>query len=138
MVCNADANSACEPIAVPTILLVEDFDQLRNLSVRLLTDSGYRVIEARNGVEALACFESHQADIHLLVTDLRMPEMNGLDLVAQIRQRRSRLPVLLLSGYATESVEQEARSLSACRLLQKPCLPAELLAAVHAALTDSF
>ncbi len=134
---DATINAAAAPGIVPTILLVEDFDQLRQLSSRFLSSSGYRVLEARNGLEALACFDANPAGIDLLVTDLRMPQMNGVELIAQIRCQRPGLPVLMLSGYASEAISREALSLPDCLFLQKPCLPAELLTAVQTALSTT-
>ena len=68
-----------------TVLAVEDDDLIRSLLDDTLCDLGYRTITAANGQEALAALQAHQ-DIDLLVTDVRMPLLNGVDLVAQARQ----------------------------------------------------
>lgn len=80
------------------ILLVEDEDAIRSLSIRLLTGAGYRVIAARTGTEALALAEAHPG-ISLVVTDVLMPGMNGYELGDRLRERRPELPMIYMSGY---------------------------------------
>ena len=89
-----------------TILLVEDEPAVRQLFALALTRAGYRVHEARNGQEALKVFAQHGDGIDLLLTDMRMPFMNGAELARQLRERRGTLKLLCISGYAGGS-EQE-------------------------------
>ena len=83
-----------------TILLVEDEPPVRQLFATALARAGYRVFEARNGQEALSTFAQHERDIHLLLTDMRMPYMGGAELARQLRTRRKTLKLLCISGYA--------------------------------------
>ena len=87
-----------------TILLVEDEPAVRNLFVRALTREGYRIHEARNGHEAVELFDRVGENIDLLVTDLRMPLMGGLELADQLRARRPGMKLLCVSGYPGSDV----------------------------------
>ncbi len=82
-----------------TILLVEDEPAVRQLFAQALTRAGYHVYEARNGQEALKVFDHHGDSIDLLLTDVRMPYMGGLDLAKQLRARRVTLKLICISGY---------------------------------------
>ncbi len=86
-----------------TILLVEDEELLRAGVQEMLEIQGFRVISAPNGQEALACLTS--AHIDLVVTDLVMPQMNGIDFVQQLRQIRPDVPVIVVSG-STRNIMQ--------------------------------
>jgi CheY-like chemotaxis protein len=83
-----------------TILLVEDEPAVRQLFLLALTRAGYRVLEARNGQEALKLFDHHGDEIDLLLTDLRMPYMGGAELAQHLRARRKSLKLIAISGYA--------------------------------------
>jgi CheY-like chemotaxis protein len=87
-----------------TILLVEDEPAVRNLFVRALTSEGYTIHEARNGHEAVELFDRVGENIDLLVTDLRMPLMGGLELANQLRARRPGMKLLCVSGYPGSDV----------------------------------
>ena len=82
-----------------TILLVEDDGPVRDLFMRALRRAGYRVIEARNGIEALEALQQHGNAIDLLVTDMRMPYLAGEELVEEVRRRRPSLKVLCVSAF---------------------------------------
>ncbi|MGI9045042.1 MAG: PAS domain S-box protein [Gemmatimonadaceae bacterium] len=81
------------------ILLVEDQDEVRKVGKRILVSRGYRVVEARNGVEALAVLQAPDAGVDLVVTDAVMPLMNGTDLVRSLRGLDPSMPVIIASGY---------------------------------------
>lgn len=81
------------------LLLVEDNDELRSLLARVLADQGYRVSQARHGGEALAILQTH-ADIALVVTDVVMPVMGGVELFRQVNSRYPHLAFLFSSGYS--------------------------------------
>ena len=90
------------PAPVPgreTILLVEDEPAVRQLFAHALAKAGYRVYEARNGQEALKVFDQHGDQIDLLLTDVRMPYMGGIELAQHLRARRRTLKLLCVSGY---------------------------------------
>jgi PAS domain S-box-containing protein len=82
-----------------TILIVEDNPRVRELCVRILQMHGYEVLSAGEGSEALQISDAHQGPIHLLLTDVVMPEMNGKELANRLQARRPRLRVLYMSGY---------------------------------------
>ena len=82
-----------------TVLLVEDEATVRRLARRVLDKHGYTVIEAQNGADALAVAAKHEAPIHLLLTDVIMPVMNGKELHEQLLAVRPDLKVLYMSGY---------------------------------------
>jgi two-component system cell cycle sensor histidine kinase/response regulator CckA len=82
-----------------TILLVEDEPAIRQLMRRALEQRGYTVLEASNGDQALAAADRHRGPIHLLITDVVMPGMNGFDLAHQLTRTHPRLRVLFVSGH---------------------------------------
>lgn len=87
------------PNPLETILLVEDEPAVRQLFAQALSRAGYKVLEARNGQEAMKVFDEHGDRIDLLLTDLRMPYMGGAELAHQLRGRRRTLKLLCISGY---------------------------------------
>lgn len=93
---------------------------MRRLAQRVLERSGYTVLVARNGVEALKVAELHQQPIHLLITDMVMPTMNGRQLVARMRPSRPYMRTLYLSGYTDTAVVREGLLDGGEHFLQKP------------------
>jgi signal transduction histidine kinase len=109
-----------------TILLVEDDDAVRQLSKRILEGNGYTVVEAAHGAEALAVSEKHNGQLHLLVTDLIMPQVGGRELAARISSKRPDLPVLFMSGYTEDAVVHHGVLEKDLAFIQKPFTPATL------------
>jgi CheY-like chemotaxis protein len=87
-----------------TVLVVEDEDAVRELVGRTLSRVGYRVLEAGNAGEATRVAERHHGPIHLLITDVVMPGMNGRELAAELARSRPDLEVIYMSGYADNEV----------------------------------
>ncbi|HWB42120.1 MAG TPA: response regulator [Gemmatimonadales bacterium] len=85
-----------------TVLVVDDEEAVRLLACRMLTWMGYQALEARHGREALATIEEHHGPIHLVLTDIKMPGMNGRELGRQIEARWPDKAVLYMSGFASE------------------------------------
>jgi PAS domain S-box-containing protein len=85
-----------------TILLVEDERAVRSAARRLLERRGYAVLEAQHGADALLVWREHRQAIGVVVTDIRMPEMGGLELVSLLRAEAPALPVVYVSGYAEQ------------------------------------
>jgi len=108
-----------------TILLVEDEAAVRKYVASVLRSSGYIVLEAGTGRDALAVAGRHTGVIHLLLTDVVMPEMGGLELSERFPEARPGVPVLMMSGYADRPMP-DARE-----LLAKPFTPGMLLARVR-------
>jgi PAS domain S-box-containing protein len=118
-----------------TILLVEDEAQLRHLVEVILTRKGYKVIAAPNPAEALVVGERFEGKIHLLLTDVVMPGMNGRQLADRLTGSRPDLKVLYMSGYTANVVVQHGSTASGTSaFVQKPITPTILARAVRAAL----
>ncbi len=117
-----------------TILLVEDEDQVRGVARGILTRKGYRILEARNGGEALLLCEQHPGLIHLLLTDVVMPRMTGPELAKRLLPLRPQMLVLYMSGYTDEAIVHHRVLEPGITLLQKPLTPDGLLRKVRAVL----
>ncbi|MFO0748999.1 MAG: response regulator [Myxococcota bacterium] len=117
-----------------TVLVVEDDPHVRELVVRTLTHYGYTVLRAANGHEALALGAQTVKPIALLLTDIVMPQLGGLDLAARLSVWRPDLRVLLMSGYAADTVDRRGDITAETRLLSKPFTPEMLAREVRATL----
>ena len=106
-----------------TILLAEDEEAVRNLVRSILGGLGYKVLEGRDGLEALEISLHYQGPIHLLLTDLVMPQLGGRELNRQIKQRRPETKVLYLSGYSGTSNDQNSLLDAPTQMLDKPFGP---------------
>jgi PAS domain S-box-containing protein len=87
-----------------TILAVEDEEAVRNLARRILSDVGYTVLAAANGTEAMLLCERHPGAVHLMLTDMVMPQMNGKDLAERLVKLYPTLRVLFMSGYTDDAI----------------------------------
>jgi two-component system, cell cycle sensor histidine kinase and response regulator CckA len=110
-----------------TILLVEDDDVVRGLMRTVLERHGYKVLEASQGIEAIQLSDDHQGPLHMLLTDVVMPHMNGRQLYLQLAARRPGLKVLYMSGYTGGAIAHLGELEAEAAFLQKP-FPAETLA----------
>lgn len=119
---------------VKTVLLVEDEVGARSLTRRVLQEQGYQVLAAKNGQEALQVAAQQTEAVHLLLTDLMMPGMNGKVLAEQLKQRWPSLKILFISGYADHSVKQAGMLEPYGAFLQKPFSPDTLVQKVRAVL----
>ena len=108
------------PRGTETVLLVEDELLVRNLTKRMLDKLGYRVLQAGDGTEALAVARSHDGPIHVLLTDVVMPGMNGRELAEQLRAVRSETKVLFASGYAEDVIVHRGALDEGIDFLPKP------------------
>jgi len=114
-----------------TILVAEDEETSRNAIVRLLTEVGYRVLEAPDGQKALAAARAHTGPIHLLLSDVVMPVMGGLELARILLRERPHLRVLYMSGYVDSPIVDHGLLDASQRLLAKPFGLDDLLRAVR-------
>jgi two-component system response regulator AtoC len=114
-----------------TVLYVDDETHMRHLIGVTLEDAKYRVLVANGGMEALSYFRSGEM-IHLLLTDLNMPMMDGLQLAQLLRDQRFYLPIVMITGQADLDVETLDPRPDV--LLYKPIEPEKLLAALKTAL----
>jgi PAS domain S-box-containing protein len=117
-----------------TILVVEDADDLREVTERILTKNGYLVISAANGPAALEAAKNHAGTIDLLLTDVVMPRMQGNELAVRLAARRPGVRVLYMSGYAEPILGDDGTLEEGVLLLEKPFTEPVLLARVNHAL----
>jgi PAS domain S-box-containing protein len=118
-----DSDESLQPVQVPsagteTILLVEDEAALRNVCRVYLESKGYTVLEAGNAKEAMKICQSHDRPIHVLITDIVMPGLGGLELAKSALEMRPALSVVLVSGFTDRPLDREA--LRFAKFLQKP------------------
>lgn len=105
---------------VGTILLVEDEDAVRVFSARALRNKGYKVLEARNGEEALEVIEREGSSIELMVSDVVMPQMDGPTLFQKVKEKWPKLAVIFISGYAEDKFRDQLKSGEVVHFLGKP------------------
>jgi CheY-like chemotaxis protein len=117
-----------------TILIVEDDDTLRNLLHRVLEGNGFSVLPAADGAEALRVCQQTDGTIDLVVTDIVMPRLNGLELSERIRASRPETKILFITGFGDQFPELRELIKYGANIVQKPFLPSELLRKVEDAL----
>ena len=117
-----------------TVLVIEDDPQVRYVTVKALKVAGYQVLTAGRGEEALELMRHHQGEVGLVVSDVVMPGMSGREAAEALRALRPGLPVLFVSGYTQEAIDQHGVLSSGVELLEKPFTPASLVARVRALL----
>jgi PAS domain S-box-containing protein len=131
----AASDSAPEmPGGTETILLVEDEEGVRRVARLALEMHGYRVLQAKNGRDAIRLLESHPERIDMIVTDVVMPEMNGRQLAETLLPRLPGCKVMFMSGYNDDAVLRHGVLAAKTAFLQKPFTQAELLQKVRATL----
>src|SRR3954469_1639330 len=117
--------------ARPTVLVVEDEDSLRSAILRLLAQEGYSVLETRHGAEALEVLAGrHRTGVELVLTDLRMPVMDGRQLAAVLARLHPALPIVFMSGFTAQLMDMHLVS-PHLAFLAKPFRNDELLMTVR-------
>lgn len=119
-----------------TILLVDDEEMIVRLGRAILEAHGHRVLEARDGVEALEVFARHQSEIDLVVLDMMMPRKGGRETLEELQRLAPELPVVLASGYAPVGPD-EPLALGAKAYLQKPYRPTDLAQTIRRVLDST-
>jgi DNA-binding response OmpR family regulator len=116
------AAQAAAPVeaARETILVVEDETNLRRLTRQFLENQGYTVVEAPDGAAAVQICVAHQGIIHLMLTDVIMPGMNGRELAQRVAEIRPNMKVLYMSGYTENAIGHNGTLDAGITLLQKP------------------
>jgi CheY-like chemotaxis protein len=114
------------PRGKETILLAEDEDAVRALAKLILETTGYTVLAARNGKEAMEIARKHKGPLHMLVSDVVMPQMGGRQLADLLTPLHPGLKVLYVSGYADEAIVRHGVLEGGVAFLQKPYAPATL------------
>ena len=115
------------------ILVVDDDAAVRRVAVRALSAAGFDVLEARDGVAAVEVVERAPDAIQLVLTDLHMPRMSGVELIRVLNERWPGVPILAMTGYSDERDAAERLLGSELQVLSKPFTLVELHAAVRAA-----
>jgi two-component system cell cycle sensor histidine kinase/response regulator CckA len=110
-----------------SLLVVDDETAVRRFAVRVLEREGYEVAEATDGLEALELIRARATSFGVVISDIVMPRLNGVELLHALAQSHPGLPVILISGYATAALA-ELGIAAPCGILPKP-FPAELLLA---------
>jgi len=120
-----------------TILLVEDQDGIRDMAAEFLRRSGYRVLNAEDGMQAMEVAARHPEVIHLLITDMSMPNMGGRELAISLTQLRPGIPVLFMSGHPDHALPTDGGAGGAGQILQKPFALEDLAQKVRALLDSN-
>jgi hypothetical protein len=121
-----------------TVLIVEDEEALREVTERIFTRSGYHVLTAVHGIDAIAVAAAHDGDIHLLVTDVVMPNMLGKEVAEKILLIKPGIEVLYMSGYAQPVLASQGRLDQDVHLIEKPFSEAALIAMAGKILNGHF
>ena len=114
-----------------TILLVEDEPMLQQITSMALASKGYRVLHAKDGLEALEVYEKHRREIRLVVTDMDLPKLSGEELVRRMREMNSSVEIIVTSGYLEPEVKERVLQSDARAFLAKPYEHPQLLALVR-------
>jgi signal transduction histidine kinase len=120
-----------------TVLLVEDEEVVREMATEILRDSGYQVLEAKHGHEALTLGRQHAGIIHLMLTDVVMPQMSGRQLAEQLTPLRREMKVLYMSGYTDDAIVHHGVLEEGTAFIGKPFTPSALARKVRELLDAS-
>jgi CheY-like chemotaxis protein len=110
---------------MPVILIIEDAKAIREEILDILRMENYEVLEASNGNEALSTIESHKPD--LILSDIRMPVMDGFELLKALHKLKNKIPIIIMSAKAEKAENDKALALGAVDYLIKPCSPEDLI-----------
>jgi two-component system cell cycle sensor histidine kinase/response regulator CckA len=124
------------PLAGQTVLVVDDVGVVRKAMFRFLSEAGYRVFEAASAGEALEVLSTARPPVQLVITDVVMPDVNGVDLVRLIREDWPGTRVIYMSAYPAEVLVQEGLSHPNVVFLAKPFTRDELIAKVQEAMRE--
>ena len=119
------SQSSQDPTAPPKILLIDDDSSVRRSIFAFLSDSGFEIIEAANGSDGVFLFKREKPD--LVLCDLRMPDMDGLEVIKEVTSESSNTPVIVISGYGEIGDAVQALRLGAADYLMKPIKDLEVL-----------
>ena len=113
-----------------TILIVDDEDFVRNFLARCMEAAGFKVLTASDGYEAIEVYRQQAAEISVVLLDLTMPRMSGMEVLKELRSLSVDLPILMISGYSEQDISKQMSKSGSCAFIQKPFSPDELIAAI--------
>ena len=102
-----------------TILVAEDDLNISGLIKEIVERKGFHAVIAHNGAEAYEEFKKNKFD--LLITDLKMPKIDGIDLIKMVREKDRVIPIVIITGYGSEKNRALAKSFGVSKILTKPC-----------------
>ena len=111
-----------------TILVVEDEDLLRELLVIVLEENGYKVLEAKDGIEAFETYKLYKEEIALVLSDLGLPRLGGWEAFSKMKEVNPAIKAILASGYFEPELKEKIVASGAKNFVQKPYNPPEILA----------
>ena len=114
-----------------TILLVDDETAILEMSKLMLEAHNYRILTAKDGVEAMAIFKEHHVEIKAVITDMMMPTMSGPELIRNLRQIDPNIRIIGVSGLGSEAVKDDLGNLVVQAFLKKPFSTESLLVKLH-------
>ena len=127
--------SGDEQMGSERILVVDDEPGIRQIIARILVDEGYFVHQAGDGLEALELINAGDVAMDVVVSDIVMPRLNGVELVQELSRSHPGLPIILISGFGTEELTR--RGIAApCAVLPKPFPPERLIAEVRRCIAE--
>jgi DNA-binding response OmpR family regulator len=119
----------------PTVLVVEDDEMIRDAMTRILVREGYHALTAESGRDALGFLRAPLSPIDVVILDVHLPDVSGIDLCARIREVHPKLPIVVCTGEAEPAEAARLLELGVQRYFRKPVTIDELLASVEAALS---
>lgn len=131
-------NQAPQKKGSETLLVVEDEPMVRDLTLRLLQEAGYKVLDAGGGEDALRIAEEYDGPIHLMITDVVMPQMSGRELAECLARQRPETKVLYVSGYTTDAIVRHGVLEEGISFLEKPFTTNSLASKVREVLDDTL
>ncbi len=117
------------------VLVVEDDAIARSVICAIIKSGGYNAMEADGGESALQICENANVKIDLILTDFKMPNMNGVELIKRLRIDHADMRAVLMSGFANDTVDTEGGKMTNLLFMRKPFLPQELLTMIRTALS---
>lgn len=134
----SESRTECTTIlgGTETILLVEDEPQIRRMAVEFLTECGYDMLVASNGVEAMQILKQQKDRVHLIITDVVMPQMSGRELAEHVAILKPEIKVLYMSGYTNDAIVRHGVLESETWFIQKPFAPDALACKIREVLNE--
>ncbi len=120
-----------------TILIADDEKYIRDLATKMLTIAGYNVLLAQNGREAINMFRDNMNNISCIILDLTMPELDGVEALAELRKINFSVPIIISSGFCESDIEDRFKDKNISGFLQKPYQISEIVTAIKKAIEES-